>query len=158
MRNASIENNKIVVKDFYGKAITIQSAETIFKNTYDPEINGSTAEDKALFLKEIKDTLKKESEQLLDLQNRIIKNKEDFLLPITNISTGITEDKISDTYKLNALIDSKLLNKDSLKTIDATSKIATISFKNEKVVIDRMKMSDELVRKISKVFIFKFYR
>ena len=151
MRNASIENNKIVVKDFYGKAITIQSAETIFKNTYDPEINGSTAEDQALFLKEIKDTLKKESEQLLDLQNRIIKNKEDFLLPITNISTGITEDKISDTYKLNALIDSKLLNKDSLKTIDATSKIATISFKNEKVVIDRMKMSDELVRKISKV-------
>ena len=151
MRNASIENNKIVVKDFYGKAITIQSAETIFKNTYDPEINGSTAEDKALFLKEIKDTLKKESEQLLDLQNRIIKNKEDFLLPITNISTGITEDKISDTYKLNALIDSKLLNKDSLKTIDATSKKATISFKNEKVEIDRMKMSDQLVLKITKV-------
>ena len=151
MRNASIENNKIVVKDFYGKAITIQSAETIFKNTYDPEINGSTAEDKALFLKEIKDTLKKESEQLLDLQNRIIKNKEDFLLPITNISTGITEDKISDTYKLNALIDSKLLNKDSLKTIDASSKKATISFKNEKVEIDRMKMSDQLVLKITKV-------
>lgn len=151
MRNASIENNKIVVKDFYGKAITIQSAETIFKNTYDPEINGSTAEDKALFLKEIKDTLKKESEQLLDLQNRIIKNKEDFLLPITNISTGITENKISDTYKLNALIDSKLLNKDSLKTIDATSKKATISFKNEKVEIDRMKMSDQLVLKITKV-------
>jgi hypothetical protein len=151
MRNASIENNKIVVKDFYGKAITIQSAETIFKNTYDPEINGSTAKDKALFIKEIKDTLKKESEQLLDLQNRIIKNKEDFLLPITNISTGITEDKISDTYKLNALIDSKLLNKDSLKTIDASSKKATISFKNEKVEIDRMKMSDQLVLKITKV-------
>ena len=62
MRNASIENNKIVVKDFYGKAITIQSAETIFKNTYDPEINGSTAEDQALFLKEIKRHFKKKNQ------------------------------------------------------------------------------------------------
>ena len=139
MRNASVENNKIVVKDFYGKAITIQSAETIYKNTYDPEINGSTAEDQALFLKEIKETLKKESEQLLALQNKIKnkKNTEDLLLPITNISTGITENKISDTYKLKELIDSKLFNKESLKTIDASSKKATISFKNEKVEIDR---------------------
>jgi len=153
MRNASVENNKIVVKDFYGKAITIQSAETIYKNTYDPEINGSTAEDQALFLKEIKETLKKESEQLLALQNKIKnkKNTEDLLLPITNISTGITENKISDTYKLKELINSTLFNKESLKTIDATSKKATISFKNEKVEIDRMKMSDQLAIKIAKV-------
>ena len=153
MRNASVENNKIVVKDFYGKAITIQSAETIYKNTYDPEINGSTAEDQALFLKEIKETLKKESEQLLALQNKIKnkKNTEDLLLPITNISTGITENKISDTYKLKELIDSTLFNKESLKTIDASSKKATISFKNEKVEIDRMKMSDQLAIKIAKV-------
>jgi hypothetical protein len=151
MRYAFVDNNKITVKDFYNKNVTTLSAEQIFKATYDPEIDGTTEEDKSNVLKKIKKSLDTELQQLLDLQTKI-QNKQiekDFLLPITSITKGLSENLIGGTYLLSNLIEQNILNKVDLKTIKFQNKKNIIKLNNQDVTINSMQLSKELAEKIS---------
>ena len=151
MRYAFVENNKITVKDFYNKNITTLSAEQIFKATYDPEIDGTTEEDKSNVLKKIKDALNTELQQLLDLQTKIQnkQNEKDFLLPITSITKGLSENLIGGTYPLSSLIEQNILNKKVLETIKFQNKKNIIKLNGQAVTINSMQLSKELAEKIS---------
>ena len=150
LRDSKKDGNNYSVSNIYGYK-TILSPEEISKSLFKTDDPGT--------VDYIKEEQQAEFKMLYDLKERVLKNNEQPLLPISGISTGIFEKYVGKTVKLNDLAKQSTIDKAVFKSIKTVQKdrgsfkkgFATITLNGTELIIDRPDTPAEVARQVADV-------